>query len=816
MKPQLCKIFVVFAGILIVLAGIPYLGQAAPPAQGPTPAQSRDAEDTYEIKLKSRQFTPDPGVELGVQTIEGERGHVILQFHTIPTQEEKTALAASGVELLNYIPDKAWFASVPANLDLNAPDMAGIRWLGQITIKDKLEPDVLSETFHSQALNDDGTINLQIVFFKDVPASVAGEILTRHNVVIQAEPGMLNDWTVTLAQPEIKPLAGEDSVQYIAQVPLPSRPASDGARAVSGVDTVQAAPYNLSGAGVRVGVWDYGEIDNHDDFQGRLTIAEAEQIGTGWFYDNHPVWVAGFLAGDGSRSQTEGGTPFQWRGMAPGAYLYSYQTSAFDFNEPEEHNSAINNQGVHISSHSWEAYPKVSGDCGTYGDYTLRSAKFDAVIRGQYGRNITIVGNAGNERRRSVCNYPSYTSIDPPWTAKNVVTVGGTNVEDDSMTDFSGWGPVDDGRVKPDVVAPACSISGGLISTFSGNVYDTMGCGNSVSAPIVSGIAALLIEQYRDTFNTTGEPLPSTIKALLIHGAKDLGNPGPDYQFGYGRINAKDSVDLIRNRAFKEDSVGHQETDTFFVDVPAGSSSLKVTLAWDDPAGTLNVNPALVNDLDVWLVSPGGVWWNSWILDPVYSSTVATRGWDWINNVEQVEIPNPESGTWTVTVGGWIVPQGPQAYSLVSESLTAGDSNTSVYLPIIMRSPIPEDKLIDLINTERSSRGLAPLTLSPLLMQVAEAHSQDMVNRNFFSHTNPDGLGPYERISNAGYNASDWGETIGGGYTTPQQAMFNGWMNSPGHRAILLDSGLTEIGIGYVTGGSYGHYWTAVFATPTP
>ena len=142
-------------------------------------------------------------------------------------------------------------------------------------------------------------------------------------------------------------------------------------------------------------------------------------------------------------------------------------------------------------------------------------------------------------------------------------------------------------------------------------------------------------------------------------------------------------------------------------------------------------------------------------------------------------------------------------------------SAITVYLPIIYRSPTPEEELVDLINAERSRLGIVPLLqINWLMMQVAEAHSQDMIDRNFFDHTNPDGLDPWDRMSNAGY---DWwyaGENIGGGYTTPQ-AMFNAWMSSPGHRANILSADFTEIGVGYVTGGYYGHYWTANFATPT-
>lgn len=138
---------------------------------------------------------------------------------------------------------------------------------------------------------------------------------------------------------------------------------------------------------------------------------------------------------------------------------------------------------------------------------------------------------------------------------------------------------------------------------------------------------------------------------------------------------------------------------------------------------------------------------------------------------------------------------------------------TTVYLPVVVKAPYPEEELRLLINAERNSRGLVPLAFDALLAQVAEAHSQDMIDRDFIAHTNPDGLNPGDRLANAGYSASTWGETIGAGYTTPA-AMLAGWMNSPGHRDILLSPNFTEIGLGYVTGGSYGHYWTAVFARP--
>lgn len=164
----------------------------------------------------------------------------------------------------------------------------------------------------------------------------------------------------------------------------------------------------------------------------------------------------------------------------------------------------------------------------------------------------------------------------------------------------------------------------------------------------------------------------------------------------------------------------------------------------------------------------------------------------------------------------------------------AADPGYTVFMPVILGSPdgstggstgqpaltedqleltAEESELINLINAERASHGLGPVRMSNVLMQVARAHSQDMIDRDFFDHTSPDGWGPRDRLDNAGYNWMTYGENIGAGYSSAE-LMSNGWMNSSGHRAIMLTPEFTEIGVAYVAGGFYGHYWTALFSTP--
>ena len=124
-----------------------------------------------------------------------------------------------------------------------------------------------------------------------------------------------------------------------------------------------------------------------------------------------------------------------------------------------------------------------------------------------------------------------------------------------------------------------------------------------------------------------------------------------------------------------------------------------------------------------------------------------------------------------------------------------------------------ERRVLDLVNEERAKNGLKPLVWSDELANVARKHSQDMATRNFFSHTNPDGLSPFDRIKNAGISYRAAGENIAAGQTTPE-AVMESWMNSSGHRANILNGNYTQLGVGCVKGGSYGIYWTQCFMTP--
>ncbi|WP_329417636.1 CAP domain-containing protein [Streptomyces sp. NBC_01268] len=118
------------------------------------------------------------------------------------------------------------------------------------------------------------------------------------------------------------------------------------------------------------------------------------------------------------------------------------------------------------------------------------------------------------------------------------------------------------------------------------------------------------------------------------------------------------------------------------------------------------------------------------------------------------------------------------------------------------------DQVVALVNAERAKAGCGPLTANATLTRAAQGHSDDMAARDFFDHTNPDGAGPGDRVTAAGYPWSTYGENIAMGQSSPEQVM-ESWMNSPGHRANILNCDFKEIGVGIHDAG--GPYWTQVF-----
>ena len=121
-----------------------------------------------------------------------------------------------------------------------------------------------------------------------------------------------------------------------------------------------------------------------------------------------------------------------------------------------------------------------------------------------------------------------------------------------------------------------------------------------------------------------------------------------------------------------------------------------------------------------------------------------------------------------------------------------------------------EREVLELVNKVRAENGLSALTWAEDVARVARAHSSDMINRNFFSHTNPDGLSPFDRLKNNGISYRTAAENIAYGQKTAE-AVMKSWMNSSGHRANILNKNVKEIGVGAVKKSNGTVYWTQMF-----
>ncbi|HUL51557.1 MAG TPA: S8 family serine peptidase, partial [Candidatus Nitrosotalea sp.] len=669
-----------FVGLLLIGSGLPTAAAPDRPDRQPESAQGKQHVSALEaarptIALRSGRFSPIGSPPRNLAALRAasnsqEPIHVLVQFDQIPDAASRRTLRAHGLDLLGYVPSNAFVSKVSSR---TAPeDLARnhVKWIGGFYPEDKLPARITSSGIGAWAIRPDGSADLRVKYHKDVPIERAVRDLQTTGARIVASDRVLSEITVNVAPEIVDSLSRLDCVRWIEEVPPPPINWNDGTRPNVQADLVQAAPYDLSGAGVTVGIWDAGDVDaSHGDLAGRVTLAES--TGTP---NPHSTHVAGILAGDGTLSVAAGGQDRQWRGIATSAKIVSFNNA-----DPiPKHQLAIDQYDVILSQNSWGVrLIEFLGNCGLYGTYSSLSPEFDQLVTGLYGRRLNVIFAAGNLRNGldiNSCGVGPYGTIGPPSTAKDILCVGAIASDDNSMPVFSSWGPTEDGRLKPDLVAPGTQVTGdhGITSTSPGGTYAVLQ-GTSMSAPVISGATALLVENHRSLYSGQN-PLPSTIKGLLIHAAADLddGAPwyqrGPDYASGYGRVQIKDAVDQLRGGGFLIGEVDHGAVSSYRLKVPEGAGEIRLTLVWDDPAGLENAATALVNDLDLVVFDPDGVRHYPWTLDPLHPDAPAVRtAEDHLNVIEQVVVDPPVgAGDWTVQVVGHNVPvDAPQKFTLL-------------------------------------------------------------------------------------------------------------------------------------------------------
>ena len=475
-----------------------------------------------------------------------------------------------------------------------------------------------------------------------------------------------------------------------------------------------SAGLNLDGSGMTVAEWDGGAVyEDHWDFIGRLT-----QVDGAMEVSNHSTHVAGTLIGSGAGLLAES------RGMAYAAHL-----DAYDWNSDTAEMAAAASAGLLVSNHSYgiaagwlymagpepDTWWWIGGaepsdvEDPYFGYYDSETQLWDQIaFNAPY---YLIVKAAGNDRQdigpipgeeytiidqngefvsistlpRNVdCAPAGYDCLPTNSVAKNVLTVGAVDdliggysifsgPSSVQMAGFSGWGPTDDGRIKPDLVGNGMF----LLSAWGDEPYYAAAAGTSMSTPNVSGSLLLLQEHYENINGADNFMRAASLKALAIHTADEAGSAnGPDYAFGWGLLNTKSAAQVISDEGgahrIIEGNLLDSAVDAVEISVTNANAVLVATLVWTDPPGTpvplaLDApDSMLVNDLDL-RIKKGPATYLPWILNPAVPAAAATTGDNFRDNVEQVVASGGGTGSYFVEVShkGASLNGGNQSYSLI-------------------------------------------------------------------------------------------------------------------------------------------------------
>lgn len=462
---------------------------------------------------------------------------------------------------------------------------------------------------------------------------------------------------------------------------------------------------SVCGSNLYVNVNDHGEIYQHTEFQApngggsRIMVVE-----TPWYADgnrSHMTHVAGTVTAWGYTESLIGMSPRAWiRALIQQS---SSHVSTYGMQYPGHlltNSNPVTGQRQMRSVMGTTSLGSTTTNRGVY-SWTTRS--FDQTLWDYpYYIHFYAAGNDGGayatlSADHAICkNALTMGSVSDVTRDTNGLYTGGGNV--------SGWssrGPTYDGRIKPDLTANG----EGLTSTDNTNSTSSKQ-GTSMATPNASGSTVLLIDYFNRRF--PGHFLrASTVKALLINGADDRGNAGPDYYYGWGIVNVLRSGQLLRryadapaSRVVVEDVLPNGQVWSASYVYP-GTGVVRVALAWIDPPGVAQATgdrtPRLINNLDLRVVGPTGAVFRPFVMPfttgnatyPAFSDslfgTLATNGVNHTDNGEVVAFSNAPAGTYTLAIEHQGTLAGnAQKFSLAIAGLTHAEA---VSTPAILSHP---------------------------------------------------------------------------------------------------------------------------------
>ncbi|WP_338814386.1 S8 family serine peptidase [Bernardetia sp. Wsw4-3y2] len=566
----------------------------------------------------------------------GNHYFLVVQFTTLPSYQERQNLKSKGIELIQYLPDLSYTAKINSTISNDKLEALisdfKIHAFVKLSVNQKTQTRLVQGDIPEWAISESNQVELNIIPFDTVNPMLTSMAMTNMGGKLIYESKVSGILTVSVPQTAIMQVANLPWVLWVESLPEPPKEENYYGKSAHRSAILNYGARNLDGSGVNLGIWDGGNVANHLDFSGRRTLVENTSD------SDHGTHVAGTMAGAGLLNPRN-------TGMAPNAQIYSHN---FNGDIATEMQNAITNFGIVITQNSYGGGP----NCATGDPYGSNNRGQDLLVNNN--PQLVHVFSSGNSQSSCVGGFGTTTGK----AAKNTITVGALT-NNDVITTFSSFGPLEDGRIKPEVSA----FGNGVVSTLPSNGYGA-NSGTSMAAPGVSGTVAQLYQSYRQ-LNGNADPIASLMKAVLSNNADDLGNTGPDYKYGFGRINGLKAVKALEGNNYAINTVTTAGQNDVTIAVPAGTHELKVMLCWSDPAAAANANPALINNLDLEVLDPTTNTWLPWTLDGANPNNVAIRAVNNVDIIEQVTIPTPATGTYTLRVKGTAVPSGAnQQYSL--------------------------------------------------------------------------------------------------------------------------------------------------------
>ncbi len=600
-----------------------------------------------------------------------DKWHVLVLDGSMNPARE-AALAGAGVTLGGYLPTNSFIADFSQTTPARVKALPFVIWATPYRKEWKIDAALVAGangrpfvTPERQAMAKQGRVAAELWLFHGEPEGPARAALAKFAQITNSE--IIDGGarlTVNMQAKDVALLADLPSLQFAEHLAEFSGRSNAITRWVVQSDQINVTPFyssGITGLGQVLGAIDGGLAFQHCSFIdtvnpiGPLHRKVVYSDPNPPPYDFHGTHTAATAVGDaGDNSDT--------RGIAYNAKI-TFQTYP---NNTETSVTArfqaAHDHGARIHSNSWgdDSITTYDGPCR-------------AIDAFQHANEDDLIVFAVTDLNSNIRN---------PENAKNSLAVSASNeapTENNACT-AGGHGPTADGRRKPEVMAPGCSITSATGSTGCGLLTLS---GTSMACPAVAGAAVLAREYFMDGFYPSGHargenaftPSGALIKAVLVNSAVDMtGVTGyPSDREGWGRILLSNTLPLasspshklllsdVRTASAGALLTGQSGTMSFYTGTC--TTPLHVTLTYADAAALANAASAPINNLDLVVTSPQGDVYRG--NNFVNGASVPGGSPDAINNLEQVIIASPPAGHWTVSVIGTAINQGPQGYALV-------------------------------------------------------------------------------------------------------------------------------------------------------